>query len=245
MKFWMSLLAIMCATRLFGDGLQLIKEAAKEEKYLIMFLYDVYDEKTAQQLKVFDNGVKKTGTAAQSAKIDISNLAERGVVQRFSLNTLPMPFVVVLAPNGIITGAFATFTEEKLAAAIFSHAKAACLKASQERKLLLLCIQNKETFLNKESLLGITEFKEDPRFSAEIVMVDPADVKEKDFLEKLGVNIHAKEAQIAFLTPINKIIGLYSGAIKKDQLVHDLQKPSSCYCGPEGRCQSCLNLEKE
>ncbi|MBE7558442.1 hypothetical protein HS125_05670 [bacterium] len=63
------------------------------------------------------------------------------------------------------------------------------LLALQERKLVLLCVQNGNTQQNAEAMKAVREFKADARFTqaTQIIMVDPASQAEQKFLAQLNI----------------------------------------------------------
>jgi len=82
---------------------------------------------------------------------------------------------------------------------------------------------------------GVRDFKADSRFApaTEIVMLDPADAAEAEFLNDLQLDPKNKEAATVFLAPPGVPIAIYEGATSKDELVATLHKASSA-CGPGG-----------
>ena len=155
--------------------------------------------------------MQKLGEQVKSVKVKSNDPSETSIIERFNLKCTPMPFVLVLAPNGAVTGGFSSFTEEQLMDSITSKGAAASLKALQDRKLVLLVLQNSQTANNEEALKGIRDFKADPRFTnaSEIVTIDPTDVQEHKFLKQLGLDIHSSQAVTVLISPPAEIIGAY------------------------------------
>jgi len=152
-----------------------------------------------------------------------------------------MPLVLALAPNGAITtGLPNSFDAKQLMDAFVSPAMEKCLKALQERKLVLLCIQNGATKLNKEAMQGVQDFKADARFAAatEVVTLNPTDDAEGKFLSQLQVSPKTEEATTVLLAPPAVVLFKTAGATAKENLVTALQSAmSGCGsggCGPGG-----------
>ena len=228
----------VCSSSLFASGATTIRKAESEGKYLFMFFYKEKNEKTNQAQLVFDRAIDKLGDQVNSVKINVNDPAEKTVIEQFKLKRSPLPFVVVLAPNGAITGGFPSIKEEQLLESITSIGAARCLKALQDRKLVLLCLQNTKTISNEEALKGVRDFKEDPRFinATEIVMIDPSDGQEHKFLNQLALDTHSTQAVTVLISPPAEVIGKYQGSTTKAQLASDLQKATSGCCGPGGCC---------
>lgn len=219
---------------LFADSSSAIQNAIDENKHLFIFFYKEQNEKTLQLQNIFDLAIQKMGEQINSIKVKVNDPTEKPLVEKFNLKRTPMPFVVVLAPNGAITGGFPSFTEEKLVNSLVSPGAANCLKALQERKLILLCLQSNQKAHNESALSAVKDFKADPRFAkaTEIVMIDLADLREHKFLNQLLIDTSSSQSLIVLISPPAEVIGTYQGNVTKDQLISDLQKSTSSCCGP-------------
>jgi hypothetical protein len=246
-----SLLMLTVAPCLFGEqGMQALAQASRENRHLFIFFYKDQNERTATYQKVFDQAMQKVGHRANFVKINVSDPAEKPLVDKFNLKRSPMPLVLVLAPNGAVAGSFfANFSEQQLLDSFSSPGMAACLKALQDQKLLFLCLQNQKTTHNETAMQGIRDFTADPRFASAsvVVLIDPSDEREQKFLMQLAADPHALQATTLFISPPAVTIGQYKGATSKEQFVADLQQavtpccpggccPGGCCC-PGGRCQ--------
>lgn len=228
-----------CSLSLFADdSSRFIQNAVSENKHLFIFFYKDQNEKTLLLQNVFDQAIQKMGEQVKSIKVKANDPSEKSIIERFNLKRTPMPFVLVLAPNGAITGGFPSFTEEQLMDSISSPGAASCLKALQDRKLVLLCLQNNQTVNNEAALKGVNDFKADPRFASatEIVLIDPSNTKEHKFLNQLALDTRSSQATTVLISPPAEVIGTYQGHTTKSQLASDLQKATSGCCGPGGCC---------
>jgi hypothetical protein len=224
------------------NAMAAIRRAGDANKHLFLFIQEGDDEATRASRKTFDSAIKKMGDTVQWASVDRKDPAERELVNKYRLQAAPMPLVLVMAPNGAITGGFRAqdLTEQRLQNALASPAMQRCLKGLQERKLVLLCAQNGNTKSNDEAMKGVNDFKADTRFAqfTEIVKVDPSDAAEKGFLSQLQIDPKTEEAVTAFLAPPSALIATFKGATQKQEMVAALQAASSgCGaggCGPSG-----------
>jgi hypothetical protein len=218
-----------------------LRQAAEVDKYLFAFFWKTENEQSTTMRKVFEATVRKMEDRAQSVVVCVTDPSEKRIVEKFGLDRAPMPLVLALAPNGAVMGGFPTkFTEEELLDAFGSPCTEQCMKALQDNKLVLLCVQNGATKSNSEAARGVREFKADTRYSkaTEIVMLDPADPEEASFLADLKIDPKESEATTAFLVPPGSVIAEFKGATDKGELIAALQKANtSCGpggCGPEG-----------
>ena len=227
-----------------GNGLSSIERAARAGKYLFVFLYKEDDEQTRKMREVFEKVTRKARSRAASAVVNITEPAEKGIVEKFKLERAPTPLVLVLAPNGAVTGGFPTeFSEEKLMEAFVSPCSEKCLKALQDGKLVLLCVRTASSESNRVAMQGVRDFKADSRFSqsTEIVELDPTNSTEKRFLTQLQVDAKSDEPITVFLAPPGAVIGKFPGRTDKAMLETALRKASSASsgCCPSGSKSSC------
>ena len=217
-------------------GSAAVERAAKAQKYLFILFYKSEDEQTRTIRQGLDALMEKVGDRADSIVIATVDPTEKEIVAKFNLSRAPMPLVLALAPNGVVTGAVhGEFSEERLLAAFAGPGKQACLKALQQRKLVFLCVQNESTKSNAAAMQGVRDFKADARFAkfTEIVMLDPADAAEAKFIGELRIDPKTAEAITVFLAPPGMAIAQFRGPTNKDGLLATLQKASSG-CGTGG-----------
>ena len=218
-----------------------MRRAAEANQYLFVFFYEKDDDATRAARKTFDEAVKKITPVAQSAAVERTAPEEKELVTKFGVDRAPMPFALAFAPNGAVTGGLgaADLTEERLRDAVASAGLQKCLKALQNKRLVLVCLQNGQTEANDAAMKGVNEFKADPQFGelTDIVKVDPSDAKEAKLLAQLQADPQAKEATTAFLAPPGVIVAKVSGPTSKDSLMASLQKAmASCAPGAGSGC---------
>ncbi len=249
-KFILFSLLLFSAPRLMAEqGMPALERAAQANKHLYVFFYKDQNERTLRSQKIFEQAMQKLGDQAVFVKVKANDPAESRIVEKFDLKRSPMPFVLVLAPNGAVMGGFpSNFTEQQLKDSIASPGMASCLKALQDKKLVFLCLQNEQTSGNEAALQGVKEFKADSRFGSAtaIVMINPSDVQEHKFLNQLAVDTHSTQATTVFIAPPAETIGRYQGTTNKDRFISDLQKAVSGCCSggccpggccPGGKCK--------
>ena len=227
-----------------GGGMAAIARASTAGKYLFIFFSKENDENTVAMRKVFDAAMVKAGDKGRSVAVKVSDPGEKEIVAKYGLARAPMPLVLAVAPNGAITGGFPTsFDESTLLGAFASPCLEKCLKALQERKLVILCAQNKSTKSNDAATKGAQDFKADARFAqfTEIIQIDPADAAEGKFVTQLRIEPKTTEAVTALLAPPGAVIGTFKGAVAKDALVAALMAATSGGCGSGGCAPSGCN----
>ena len=220
-----------------GEGMAAVAHAAEANKYLFIFFHRSEAEQTQSMKRVFDEAVGKVTDKAEAVVINASDPLERAIVDKFGVSRAPMPLVLVLAANGAITKSLLKFDADQLAGAFVSPCSEKCLKALQDRKLVLVCVQNGATQHNTEAMRGVQEFLADPGHAktTEIITLDPGDAAEAGFLEQLKVDPKTEEAVTVFMAPPGTTVGTYQGETKKDVLVA-AAKTAGKGCNPKSGC---------
>lgn len=210
--------------------------AAEADKYLFALFTKGEDENTEEMRSVFKKAMAKAADRANTVTVQVTDPAEKKVVEEYGLEHAPMPLVLAIAPNGAVTGGFPTrFSEEELLSAFASPASERCMKSLQDGKLVFLCVQNEQTEMKDEAMEGVKDFAADElvRDMTEIVRVDPADDAEQSFLEELRIDPTTETALSVLLAPPGTLVAIHEGATSKDQWFAELQRGGSC-CGPGG-----------
>lgn len=229
-------------SRSTSKGLAAIDSAARNGKYLFIFFWKTNDEQSQTMYGVFQSTMNKWAKSTDSIGVNIADPKEKPVVDKFGVSRAPMPLVLALAPNGAITKGFPIkFDESQLRQAFVSPCTARCLKALQERKLVLLCVQNQRTQFSQVAMQGVQNFKADVRFAkaTEIVTLNPDDRSEAVFLKDLQVDPRTPTAVTLLLAPPGAPIAKFAGPVTKDQIVTKVSaaKSGPCangQCGPGG-----------
>lgn len=222
-----------------GKVASAMSQAAGANQYLFVFFYEKDDAATQAARKTFDEAVKKITPAATSMAVDRTAPAEQEVVAKYGVDRAPMPLVLAIAPSGAVTGGFqaAELTEARLRDTVASAGLQKCLKALQDRRLVLVCLQNGQTKANDEAMKGVNDFKSNSQFGSmtEIVKVDPKDPNESKLLAQLKADPQSKTAATAFLAPPGVLVTKVDGPTSKDALMAALQKAMAS-CAPASGC---------
>jgi hypothetical protein len=214
--------------------------AQQQNKYLFILFWKENGPATHAVKQALDAALARRGGQAAAVAVNTADAAESAVVAQFGVSRSPMPLVVAVAPNGAITGGFPLkLTEQDVAAAFVSPGTAACLKGTQARKLVLLCVQPSGT---RELPIGIRDFKADTQLgpATEIVTIQADDPTEAGLLKALKI-APAATTVTALIIPPGSSLGNFDHTATKQQLVDRLKSaPNTCCpdgkCGPGGCC---------
>ncbi len=217
------------------NAASVVAAAGREGKYAFVLFHKQDDEATRAVRQALDAALVKRPGQATSALVRLSDPAEKALVDRYGVSRSPMPLVLAIAPNGAVTGAFAIkLTEKDVAGAFVSHGQAACMKAVQSRKLVLVCVRPASD--PNDVPVGVREFKADARYgpATEVVSLRGDDGSEAGFLKTLQINPTTTTPITALLAPPGRVLGIFAGAVTKQQLIERVTSPQGC-C-PGGKC---------
>jgi len=224
-----------------GPGMVALAKASAANKYLFIFFSKADDENTMALRKVFDAAMVKSAKKADPAAVKIDDPAEKEIVAKYGVSRAPMPLVLAVAPNGAVTkGLPATFDEKTLLDAFASPGMEKSLKALQDRKLVLLCVQNNSTKDAAAAMKGVHEFAADKKLATDtgivtvVVQIDPADAAEAQFLTQLKIDPKTEQAVTAFIAPPGVVLSIIKGATTKEAFMTVLKAALSGGCGPGG-----------
>jgi hypothetical protein len=204
-------------------GIQAFESASAAGRFLLVLFRKTDAPSPLSQS--FETVRASMAESLPSVVINTGNPAESGLVERYNVTWAPLPMVVVLAPNSAITGTFrAPFTEAEVRAAFLSPASQACMLAFQQRRLVFVCVQGKETLKNEEAMDGVNRFKEDPRLGrmASVVTVDPGDPLEQGLLAQLRIGSQPASAETLLLAPPGRVLGKWTGPTSKEAITQVL-----------------------
>lgn len=218
-----------------NDALAAMQQAAGSGKYLFVYFWKQNDEQNRSMRGVFDRTTSRISDRVNTTVVNIADPQNQPMVNKFGVSRAPMPLVLAIAPNGAVTkGLPMAFDEKQLLEGLVSDATATCLKALQDRKVVLLCV--KQSF-DSTSFQGVNDFANDPRFvdACQIVKLDPTDVSEGKFLASLKVPASTREGVMVVLAPPGQPIATFAATATKDQIIAKLEAASSTCC-PGGQC---------
>jgi type II secretory pathway pseudopilin PulG len=224
-----------------SKGMAAVEHAAKAKKYLFIFFHSGDSEQTASMRETFNAAVDKVSKKAQRVEIDVTDATETAVIDKYGVRGAPMPLVLAVAPNGAVTGGFpAPFAEEQILSALASPVLERSLKALQEQKAVLLCLQNGHTALNDAAMKGVNDLRADPAYSSavEVIVLDPSDAAEAKLLSMLKVDPKTAQAITVCLVPPGRAVATLSGATTKEMIAGSL-KGGGGGCCPAGSAKSC------
>ena len=234
------------APAMTGRGAAALKAAAMHNKYLFIFFWRDDTQRSREMRGVFQAALAKMTNKAEAVEIQTEDPAEEPIVARYDVSRAPMPLVLAIAPNGAITkGLPAPFDADQLRQAFVSPCTAECMKALEDHKLVLLCVEPASAQVKQVSLQkGVEDFTADEQYAGHsaVVVLHAGDAAEAAFLKDLRVDPKTTDRVTVLMAPPAAVVGTFTGEVTKEQLVAKLKAAQSgCCpggkCGPGGCCQ--------
>lgn len=214
-------------------------QAAAARKYVFLFFWKDKNTQTDKAWSVLQPTIANMANSADVVSIQITDPAEKKIVNKYGVTRAPMPLVLAIAPCGAITKAFTkTFDERQLQTAFVSSCTQLCLKALQDRKLVLACVVDQANPQDPVTIpKGVEDFKADARLGSatEVILVNARDQNEAALLKDFQVDPRAQKPVVVFLAPPGSMIGKFGGTTTKQQLVAKLVSAQSNPCAG-GKC---------
>lgn len=227
-----------------SPGLAALSASSDQGRFAFVLFWKENNEATQQMQSVLQSVKATMSDRATIVTVCVADPHEQATVDEFGVDRAPLPLVVAVAPNGAITKAWPLeLRAEQLAEGFVSRGTAQCIKGLQDRKLVVLCVQNDTTGHNLASAQAAAGFRADARFTAatEVITLDPADPHESILLRDLEVNPQTTEAVTILLAPPGRPVARFVGSVSTDDIVAKVTSAQSgcCpggQCGPDGNC---------
>ena len=231
--------AVQAATAA-SRGQAAVAAAAKGNKYLFIFFWKDDTQQSRTMRGVFQTAMAKMSDKADSIEIQTNDPAEGKLVAHYGVDRAPLPFALAIAPNGAITkGCPTRFDEKQLRDGLVSPGTAECMKALQDRKLVLLCVEPASAKAKQVSLQkGVQDFTADEQYvkNSKAVTLNAGDPAEASFLKDLCVDAKTNVPVTVLLAPPGSVVGTFAGEVTKEQLVAKVKESQSGCCGPGCKC---------
>jgi len=210
-----------------SPGQQALEVAARNNQFAFIMFYRGNDAATKGMHGVLTSTLSDRQDAV-IVPVQIGDAAEQALVKQFDATRIPLPAVAVLAPNGAVCSVFPQrVNEQQLTAAIVSPGQAACLKALQNQKIVLLCAQPDA---NAAIPTGVRQFQADKLYEArtEVVQVQANDPAEAKFLNKLSVRTDQPTSVLALMAPPGVMIRVFNGIVAHNVLAQKIAAAGKC-----------------
>ncbi len=210
---------------------QTLQQAASQKKMTFIMFFRKDDASTRAMYKTLSEETSQLSNAGV-VTVNVTDQAESELVSRFDAGRLPLPAVVAVAPNGAVSGVFPQKLKPiQVHNAIVSPIQAECIKALQDKKIVLLCAQpDSGAYVPK----GVQEFQKDPEFSqrTHVVNVRASNPAEAKFLKLFKVSSSVSSPVTVFMAPPGKLLGVYRTDVSNKTLTETIVAAGACCSDP-------------
>ena len=210
-----------------SPGQKAVRAAADQSQFAFILFYRTNDEPTGNMHQTLQSTLANRNDVV-TIPVQISDTAEQDLITQFDATRLPLPAVAVLAPNGAITSVFPQrVAPQQLTAAIVSSGQAACLKALQHQRIVLLCVQPEG---NSEVPEGVRDFQADDLYKnrTDVIHVQANDPAEARFLQQLRLRTDQPNPVVAFMAPPGVMLGAFNANVTMEILAQKLAAAGKC-----------------
>jgi len=179
-------------------------------------------------------------------KMNRSDTANTEFISENRLSGAPLPLILVIASNGIVTAGFtpAQATPESLVNAIPSPKKADVQKYLSQGKSVFIVVSNKSMSTKDNVMNTCQQACIEMENNAKMIGISLDDPKEKQFLTELKVNMAATEPMTYVVNSKGQITGTFNDDVSSTTLVASAKKVASSGCCPPGSKKSCAPTKK-
>jgi len=167
----------------YKNAEEAMQAAQKNKQYLILLFYDKKAETLNAMETTVNEFLKTISEKPLFYQVQTTDDKEKETIRKYGISRVPLPLLLVFAPNGAITGGFPEQVKTQELKKCFSvnELDMKIMKPLQEKKIVLVLLQNKKTKFNQESDKVATDFQNDSRLKGyvEIVRADPDNSKNK------------------------------------------------------------------
>jgi hypothetical protein len=212
-----------------GGAQAVLQQCAAQQKYAFLLFYRDDNAATRSMVQSVQASLAGHADRATVAYVSVTNPTEQAIIQQFGVARAPLPFVLAVAPNGAITAlASQKISPQQVAAAFVTPRTADCLKAMQERKLVMVCVSSST---RSSTPAAVSEFQADPEFKDRIrvIPVQSNDPSESQFLKQMEIDpATVKGSMIVFMAPPAVLVGKFASTATKAEMASALHAAGKC-----------------
>lgn len=191
------------------------------------------------------NKAKASVTKSIVLQMNRSDVANADLVVKYRLAGAPLPLILVIASNGVVTAGFLPnqATPDLLVKAIPSPKKADVLKTLSDGKSVFIVVTGKSMAEKNTIMNTCQQACIEMENNAKMIEISLDDPKETQFLTELKVNMTAKEPTTYVINSKGQITGTFTDDVNSTTLVASAKKVAASGCCPGGS-KSCGPTKK-
>ncbi|MDA1015615.1 MAG: hypothetical protein O3A00_14325 [Planctomycetota bacterium] len=185
-------------------------------KHTFLLLTDQLDQNTRDMANTLQQSLAKHPRNTEWIVLRVTDPAEKKLISQLSPESVPC--VMVLAPNGVLTGIIPhKITAELIEESIVTPAFARCLLAMQQNKFAVLCVLGPQA---QALPTGVSAFLADPnaRRQSEVVAIRSDNPAETKLVHQLGMN-RTSDCRVLVMSPSEQLLGTFDSAVTREELI--------------------------
>lgn len=187
------------------------------------------------------NKAKASVTKSVVVQMNRSDAANTELVTKYRLAGAPLPLILVIASNGVVTAGFALTqaTPELLVKAVPSTKKSEVLKSLSDGKSVFIVVTGKSMAEKTTIMNTCQQACIEMENNAKMIEISLDDPKESQFLTELKVNKAATEPTTYVINSKGQLTGTFTDDVNATTLVASAKKVAASGCCPGGSKAGC------
>ncbi len=212
-----------------------LEKANKNGNAVFLVVTDPNITGTEKALEIA-NKAKATVEKSVVIQMNRSDEANKDLVTKYRLAGAPLPLILVIASNGIVSAGYMAnqATPELLAKAVPSPKKADVLKTLSEGKSVFIVVTGKSMKEKSTIMNTCQQACIEMENNAKMIEVSLDDPKETPFLTELKVNMTATEPTTYVVNTKGQVTGTFNDDVNSTTLVASAKKVAASSCCPSG-----------
>lgn len=200
-----------------------IAQAMKENKFLFLFFYEKGSDESDQMARIIEEAKSRWSDKTNMVSIDIHDSKEKEIVSQYRIWRAPA--TLVMAPNGVIVAGFpGVVGVEDLKETFISPKMIEIVGILQQKKIIFLCVQNKNTKYVQENLQVVKDVADVLGKSVEVVIVNPKDKREEKLLRRLDVDPNITNSMVMLISQTGQVGDRFEGKVTNKELFASFKK---------------------
>lgn len=229
-----SFIMLFVSINLFaGTAQEAIESANKAGLSVFLVVTDPGNAGTQKAMDIANQAHEKYAKS-EVIQMNRSDVANKDLVAKYGISGAPLPLILVIAINGVVTGGFtlSQATADLLVTAIPSPVKSDVLKALSTGKSVFLVVSSKNMTEKNEVMNTCAQACIEMQNNTKLISLDLDDQKEKDFITELKIDPTIKSPQTFVINSKGQITGTFSDDVNTTALVASAKKlPAAKGCG--------------
>lgn len=203
--------------------------SAKEEKFTLIVFYKDQNESTRLMQQKANEAVSINSVKLTTVSAYVDSVSEKVMVDKFGISRAPMPMMVIVAPNGAVTGLYPrTVSDEQISSAIVTSTMMSCMKELQDKKLVFVCLSRTEQV---EIPQGVLALQQDPNFKDRVSLIpmrveDPSEYRLYQQMKLDPTKVQGPYA--VMIAPPGVLVGHFDQSATADQIAAAIHKSGKC-----------------